>query len=746
MVQKQLLIFVSACFITSGSCKLEDKKKEDSKSIEQYISEVRNQFNHKSNTYALDAIIAHCDAQLLTNLNMQDRLQMELNRADALLKKGLNNLAIESLNFIIQQIKDPYKPEYQVIGQMYALAHLRLAEQQNCLNNHSNESCILPIMGEGIHKDQSANKIAIESFLKLLEQNPTDYASRWLLNIAYMTIGEYPDNVPKKWLVPGLDQNLSKTPLKAFENVAPELGLNRRNMAGGVIIEDFNNDKLLDIVLSDWGLDSKLEYFINDGVGGFTKVSESSGLSKITGGLNMLCADYDNDGDSDILVLRGGWYEKLGKIPNSLVRNNGDNTFTDVTVESGILSFHPTQTGVFQDFNNDGFLDLFIGNESSQMDDPQPCELFINKGDGTFTEVAKKAGCDIVHFIKGTTAGDYNNDGLMDIFLSSAYGERFLLKNTGIQDGIPQFTNVAKEAGLLDIVIRCFPTWFWDFNNDGWLDIFISGYEPGINIAHAACTEALQIPNEASHLYLYKNNGDGTFTNISKKADLHKTVLTMGANFGDIDNDGHLDMYLTTGNPGLTSLTPNKLFRNKGDETFEDVTYATRLGNLQKGHGVSIADIDNDGDQDIFHEIGGAYPGDAYFSALYTNPGQNKNNWIKIQLTGKETNASAVGSRIKLTFKDRGKQRSVYRDVNTGGSFGCSPIRREIGIGQAKMIDEIEITWQKTQKTLKLKDIQPNQFISITEGEEGYKVLDLKTLTLKGDSTKLLICNPVVIP
>jgi hypothetical protein len=172
----------------------------------------------------------------------------------------------------------------------------------------------------------------------------------------------------------------------------------------------------------------------------------------------------------------------------------------------------------------------------------------------------------------------------------------------------------------------------------------------------------------------------------------------MGSNFGDIDNDGYLDMYLGTGNPDYKSLVPNRLFRNMGNGKFADVTVSGRVGNLQKGHGVAINDLDNDGDSDIFIEVGGAYIGDSYNNSLYLNPGQNNNRWINIQLEGTTTNRSAIGSHVKVTFREKGIKRVVYRDVNSGGSFGASALRREIGIGQSDLIDELEITWAQTGK------------------------------------------------
>jgi len=147
---------------------------------------------------------------------------------------------------------------------------------------------------------------------------------------------------------------------------------------------------------------------------------------------------------------------------------------------------------------------------------------------------------------------------------------------------------------------------------------------------------------------------------------------------------------------------------------------------LQKGHGVAITDLDNDGDNDIFIEVGGAYIGDSYNNSLYLNPGQNDNRWINIQLEGSETNRSAIGTRLKVTFREKGIKRVLYREVNSGGSFGSSALRREIGIGQSNLIDEVEITWAKTGKKQVLRNLRPNQFIKIKEGSNAIAKVNIK--------------------
>src|SRR5439155_24245360 len=176
-----------------------------------------------------------------------------------------------------------------------------------------------------------------------------------------------------------------------------------------------------------------------------------------------------NDGFSGGLVLRGGWMSDAGAFPCSLLRNNGDGTFTDVTEEAGLLRFHPTQTAVWFDFNNDGWLDLFIGNESSSEGKSHPCELFRNNGDGTFTECAAACGVAVVGMVKGVTSGDFNNDGRPDLYISRRGGYNILFRNDGPKDASAglkspwNFTDVTAAAGVREPE-NSFTTWFFDYD------------------------------------------------------------------------------------------------------------------------------------------------------------------------------------------------------------------------------------------------------------------------------------------
>jgi hypothetical protein len=234
-----------------------------------------------------------------------------------------------------------------------------------------------------------------------------------------------------------------------------------------------------------------------------------------------------------------------------------------------------------------------------------------------------------------------------------------------------KFSDVSVLAGVTE-PIRSFPTWFWDFDNDGWLDIFVAGYF--INNVGDVAADYLGLPHTAERARLYRNNRDGTFTDVTRAVGLFKVLHAMGSNFGDLDNDGWLDFYLGTGDPDLGTLIPNRMFRNAEGKLFQDVTTSGGFGHLQKGHGVSFADFDNDGDQDVHEDMGGAFAGDLARNVLYENPG-NQNHWIKLKLEGTKSNRAAIGARIKLTARRSTESREIHlwrESASAGDWFGRS--------------------------------------------------------------------------
>tara|TARA_R110002096_G_scaffold200639_1_gene384612 strand:+ start:22730 stop:24928 length:2199 start_codon:yes stop_codon:yes gene_type:complete len=602
-----------------------------------------------------------------------------------------------------------------LIAYHLGMANLRLGETENCCARNAPESCILPLAGEAIHTQRRGSEQAsrfLEESIQLRGDDP-DFRlrSQWFLNLAHMTLGTFPHGVPKHLRFPA-DQFQPTTPFPRFANVSRKWGINNDNLAGGVVIDDFDGDDDFDIITSSFELSEPLRFFENRGPGKF--VEREAGLTGILGGLNLIHADYDNDGDYDLFVLRGAWWDALGQHPNSLLQNDGNGVFRDVTFSSGMGGAHyPTQTAAWADYDKDGDLDLYIGNESTP-NVRAPDQLFRNDGNGQFQDVARSAGVLNGGMTKGVVWGDVDGDTWPDLIISNLKQKNQLYRNLG--NGT--FTDISKQAGIEE-PISSFPLWTWDFNNDGHLDIFISSFSGTVE---DAARIALGKETDSELSAVYQGNGSARFKNVTRETGPEVPILGMGANFGDLDNDGFLDFYIGTGEPKLTVILPNLLYRNWEGKRFEDVTMASGLGHLQKGHAVSFADLDGDGDQDVFEQLGGAYPVDAYRDVIFENPGF-ENQWVEIKLVGQTSNRNAIGSRLHAVITEEGNSRSIYRFVNSGGSFGGNPFRQHIGIGKAQQIDVLEVFWPATGLTQRFENLKAGMRLEITEGQDEIRLL-----------------------
>lgn len=651
--------------------------------------------------------LAHPDAEdTAAPKNALDLIETRYALANLYSYEGDMTKAVEQWEAAYALAADQMPPAMAELEEVLAIAYLHKAEIENDVYTKPGIRCIFP-PAPGVHytKTGSIDK-SIQYALKYLARRPDTLDIKWMLNLDYMALGKYPDGVPKGELIPRSAFD-SPDSVGQFVDVASEAGVNMFSESGGLIVDDFENDGLLDIVTSDYDECAPMHFFHNNGDGTFTDRTAQTGLQNQLGGLNMIQADYNNDGCLDILVLRGAWEFPQRK---SLLRNNCDGTFTDVTAQAG-LADPPTstQTAVWADIDNDGYLDLFVGNENG------PSQLFRNKGDGTFEDISHAAGVDHIAFTKAVVAADYDNDGYVDFYVSNLNGNNFLYHNN--HDGT--FTDVAAEAGVQK-PWQSFPAWFFDYDNDGNPDLFVTSYYVSVE---ESLRSYLGLPPNAETLKLYRNMGDGTFRDVTSETHLDRVFMPMGSNFGDIDNDGFLDIYLGTGNPTYGSLLPNVLLHNHDGKFFTDVTASSGTGELHKGHGVAFADIGNNGQEDLLEEVGGAVPGDRHAFRLFKNPG-NDNDWITVHLVGVKSNRSAIGARIKVTVQDGDQApRTIYRTVGSGGSFGASPLQQHIGLGKSARIVSLEVWWPSSQTRQNFTVVNKNQFIEIKEFEKNYTVL-----------------------
>jgi hypothetical protein len=646
----------------------------------------------------------------------RDKFQALVFKASMLMYEGQTNQAYQVLqearSLAESAPSQAHEWLYSVIF-FQGVAGLRRGEDENCLQCRGEGACIFPLRPTAIHSNLAGSRLAIQHFTEYLEQFPNDLGVRWLLNLAYMTLGEYPSHVPPRYLLT-FDKFGTEADIGRFQDIAHLVGVRRLNEAGGAIMDDFDNDGFLDLVLTSSDPAQSMAFYRNKGDGTFEDRTETAGLSKQYGGLNCVQTDYNNDGFLDIFIPRGAWYQY--PMRPTLLRNDGNGTFTDVTQQAGLMDPVNSNCATWADFDNDGFLDLYICNETG------PNRLYRNRGDGTFEEVAGRAGVrGKGKWCKGATWIDYDNDGYPDLFLSYMDSMPQLFHNN--RDGT--FTDTTAAMGITGPKDG-FSCWAFDYDNDGWLDIFATCYQRDLeHLVGDMLDIAVQPHMEGTRLY--RNLGGKKFQDVSKETGVNKVFSTMGSNFADFDNDGYLDFYLATGEPSFGTLVPNRMFKNIAGQRFADITATSGTGHLQKGHGVACGDWDRDGNVDLFVETGGAVPGDRYHSVLFQNPGQG-NHWLTVKLVGQKSNRAAIGARIKVVT-DGGKL-TVHRHISHGSSFGANPLQQTIGLGQAARVGTLEIYWPTSQTTQVFHDVVVNQAIEVTEFAKDYRKLNWNRLPL----------------
>ena len=500
--------------------------------------------------------------------------------------------------------------------------------------------------------------------------------------------------------------------------------------AGGAFF-DADNDGDLDIYLVNSGnwpgsaaAQKHSALYQNNGDGTFTDITAAAGVgNRGNYGQGVACADYDNDGDTDIYVTNFG--------PDVLYRNNGDGTFTDITAHAGIGDAAWSSSACFLDYDRDGHLDLFVVNYLHYSLDAvyRPCgegetrtychpslfegapdRLYRNNGDGTFTDVSQEAGVGNIGGMfhgkgLGVVSADFNNDGAPDLYVANDDTRNDFFYNNG--DGT--FSEISLLAGCAysfnGVAQAGMGIAAGDYNGDGALDIFVTNLSYETNA-------------------LYRNNGDGTFTDVIYEARLGKEsylYVGFGTGFLDVDNDGWLDVFVANGHiidniaethDVLTYAQPNQLFRNKGDGTFQEIseTAGPYFHRAQVSRGSIFGDYDNDGDVDILVTQSNGP------ATLLRNENGNKQNWLRIKPVGTVSNRDGIGARVLLTIGEMARDRPApyglqademerdepsfddlsqqIRDVNPGASYLSShDARLHFGLGENTNVNRLEIRW-----------------------------------------------------
>ncbi len=518
-----------------------------------------------------------------------------------------------------------------------------------------------------------------------------------------------------------------KAGIRFAHRSSPENKYIIESMGGGVVLFDYNDDGCLDIFFTnaptvdtaDQPTHSAL--YRNNCDGSFGDVTERSNLGNSGWAMGAVAADYDGDRYKDLYVTCFG--------SNHLYHNNGDGTFTDVTQKAGVDDTRWSTGAAFGDFDKDGAVDLFVANYAevhlSNLPEfgkgkycvyhgtPVQCgprglpgagdSLFHNNGNGTFTEVSRKAGVDDPdgRYGLGAVWTDVDNDGWPDLYVANDTGPNFLYHNNhnGTFTDMGLFAGVAvndegREQGSMGVAIG-------DYLHTGRLALFVSNFADEYHT-------------------LYRHDNALTFSDVSFRAGIGKFMgpyVGWGAAFFDYDNDGWPDLVLVNGHvypQADTSDTGSRyaqrilLFHNQGNGTFSEV--AAQAGEdlvvPRVSRGLAIGDIDNDGFLDMIIENLTGKP------TLLRNMG-NRNNWITIRTVSKGLNRDAIGAKVKVTAGDLVQ----WDEVRSGGSYlSGSDLQLHYGLGARTQVDVIEIHWPD-EKTEFIRDVAINRFLTIEEGK-----------------------------
>jgi hypothetical protein len=497
-------------------------------------------------------------------------------------------------------------------------------------------------------------------------------------------------------------------------------------MGGGVAVFDYNGDGRPDIFFTNGANIATLKkdspkyrnrLFRNDGKGVYTDVTDAAGLAGAGYDVGVAVGDYDNDGHPDLFVA--------GVYKNTLYHNNGDGTFTDVTAKAGLdrsndPEFGPlwSITAAWVDVNNDGLLDLFIVNYMQwkysdqplcsyrgvadychpKFYKPQPNQLFLNNGDGTFRDVSMEWGIR-QHPGKGMGVGvaDYDLDGRPDLFVTNDASYNSLFHNMG-----NKFEEVAFETGVAlpedGNFISGMGLDFRDYNNDGYPDIVY-----------------VALNNQT--FPLLQNTGKGDFREVTTPSGMREETIRMagyGAAFYDFDNDGWKDIFVTRGHvesmplPGAEIDEFNTVFHNLGSSgKWVALTEAAGLNAVPaaRHRGCAFGDLDGDGRVDV---VATALSADA---EIWMNRSPNSGHWLDIALRGTKSNRDGIGARIKVVTKS-GAQ---YNHMTTSVCYASSsdgPVH--FGLGADARAESVEIHWP-SGKAQTLRDVAADQVLKVVE-------------------------------
>jgi hypothetical protein len=545
--------------------------------------------------------------------------------------------------------------------------------------------------------------------LQACRDTPSDIRYRWILRALTLQAGQPESLIPTEFR---LKLPASSSSPFQLRDVTKVCGVGRLGLGRGAAWGDFDNDGNEDILVGAERAPFCL--FHNRGDGTFEDVAREVGLIDPVG-LGCYASqfiDYDNDGYQDVFFSSNGWGGG-GRL--FLFHNEGGKRFADVTQAAGLSAPVNAFGSSWVDYDNDGRVDLAVAVGIIDPDGGDRIRLYHNEGGGKFREVGESAGLTQRARWISLCWGDYDGDGRQDLLATSFDAGPFLFRNLGTG----RFEDVSVKAGIRTQAAAYTPE-FFDYDNDGNLDIFVSTYPFGdLTLTSMIETKlaGTAVP-AAQRQLLFRNNGDGTFRNVTEEAGITGWYGGMSSQVGDFDNDGADEIVIGTGNPALDWCEPKPLLRNNGRGQFTDIAESAGLIHFGMLHGTALADYNLSGNLSLFGSFGGFYWGSRETSRLYRNLGSG-NASLEVRLVGTTSNRDAIGTRASATA---GK-RKVFKWVNGGNGFGCNNSRIvHLGLGRETKVDRLQIDWPSGQRQ-SFQDIPAGQRIEIVEGNANVRSL-----------------------
>jgi hypothetical protein len=474
---------------------------------------------------------------------------------------------------------------------------------------------------------------------------------------------------------------LAQTITTTFTKVTTGPIVTDRASSWGGSWADYDGDGFLDLFVGNGGFGSGLRQtnslYHNNGNGTFTTVATGNIVTDDADSGGGSWGDYDNDGSPDLFVPN-----RVNR-NDFLYRNNGDGSFTKITTGPVVNDGAFSASGTWADFDNDGHLDLFV----SVFNSTQRNMLYRNNGTGGFSRVTGDAPVTESGDFTHSEWADYDNDGDADLFVSKYDGQNnALYQNNG--DGT--FSRVFDGSIVNDGGTSVGCSWA-DYDNDGFFDLFVAN-------GGASGTELN---------FLYRNNGDGTFTKITGDITVSEFGHWAGCAWGDYDNDGFIDLFVAD------EVFNNALYRNNGDGTFTKITSGSLVNDGGFSFGCDWGDYDNDGFLDLFVANGYGSAG-VRNNFLYYNDG-NGNAWLKVKLVGTRSNRSGIGAKVRVSASIGGQTVRQLRQIAGGnGGGGQSTLLAHFGLGNATNIDAVRIEWP-SGTVQELHNVAVRQLLTITE-------------------------------